>query len=128
MRWDSRKTYTEEISSDSDGLQIIRRMIEELPFQCRVIFKLVVLEEMKYQEVATYLDLSVNTVKTQMKIAYKILREKLRPYHALLLVFYLSRHFFSRKLLFSIYFSVLCNIFLLKLSIFSPVLGSLVLL
>ena len=93
---DSRKTYTEEISSDSDGLQIIRRMIEELPFQCRVIFKLVVLEEMKYQEVATYLDLSVNTVKTQMKIAYKILREKLRPYHALLLVFYLSRHFFSR--------------------------------
>ena len=61
---DSRKTYTEEISSDSDGLQIIRRMIEELPFQCRVIFKLVVLEEMKYQEVATYLDLSVNTVKT----------------------------------------------------------------
>lgn len=72
---DSRKTYTEEISSDSDGLQIIRRMIEELPFQCRVIFKLVVLEEMKYQEVATYLDLSVNTVKTQMKIAYKILRE-----------------------------------------------------
>ena len=93
---DSRKTYTEEISSDSDGLQIIRRMIEELPFQCRVIFKLVVLEEMKYQEVATYLDLSVNTVKTQMKIAYKILRDKLRPYHALLLVFYLSRHFFSR--------------------------------
>ena len=41
---DSRKTYTEEISSDSDGLQIIRRMIEELPFQCRVIFQLVVLE------------------------------------------------------------------------------------
>ena len=74
---DSRKTYTEEISSDSDGLQIIRRMIEELPFQCRVIFKLVVLEEMKYQEVATYLDLSVNTVKTQMKIALRFLREHL---------------------------------------------------
>lgn len=93
---DSRKTYTEEIPSESDGLQLIRHMIEELPFQCRVIFKLVVLEEMKYQEVATYLDISVNTVKTQMKIAYKLLREKLRPYRTLILVCYFCRHFLRR--------------------------------
>lgn len=52
--------------------------IDKLPFQCKIVFKLVVLEEMKYKEVADSLSLSVNTVKTQMKIAYKTLRENLR--------------------------------------------------
>lgn len=52
--------------------------IDDLPLQCKIIFKLVVLEEMKYKEVADHLDISVNTVKTQIKIAYKTLREKLK--------------------------------------------------
>lgn len=51
--------------------------IEELPGQCKIIFKQVVLEDMTYQEVATCMDISLNTVKTHMKIAYKTLREKL---------------------------------------------------
>ena len=44
---------------------------------------------MKYKDVANSLDISVNTVKTQMKIAYKTLREKLRQdqFFLLLLLF-----------------------------------------
>lgn len=87
----------EETNSDHSELYILRHLIEELPFQCQVIFKLVVWEEMKYHEVATRLDISVNTVKTQMKIAYKLLREKIRPYRALFLIYYFSRFFIDRK-------------------------------
>lgn len=53
------------------------KMVESLPHQCKVIFKLVVVEEMKYSEVASTLGVSVNTVKTQVKIAYKTLRGKI---------------------------------------------------
>ena len=53
------------------------KAVDELPEQCRVILKLVVLEDMKYSEVAEKLGVSVNTVKTQIKIAYRILRSKL---------------------------------------------------
>ena len=53
------------------------KAVDDLPEQCRVILKLVVLEDMKYSEVAEKLGVSVNTVKTQIKIAYRILRSKL---------------------------------------------------
>ncbi|MDR2131589.1 MAG: RNA polymerase sigma-70 factor [Odoribacteraceae bacterium] len=58
-------------------LNYLRTTIETLPLQCKLIFKLVVWEEMKYSEVADRMGISVNTVKTQVKIAYKTLREKL---------------------------------------------------
>lgn len=86
-----------ELPGEHAGLSILKEKIEELPLQCRVVFKLVVWEEMKYRDVALRLGVSVNTVKTQMKIAYKILRFKLRPYHSLFLVFYLCRHFLTRS-------------------------------
>lgn len=76
------------------GLQKLWNAVEALPLQCKVVFKLVVLEEFKYQEVAEKLDISVNTVKTQMKIAYKILRSQFSKDDVLLLLFLLKRRFF----------------------------------
>ena len=61
--------------------------VNSLPEQCRVILKLVVLEEMKYAEVAEKLGISLNTVKTQMKIAYRELRGKLSGKQLFLLFF-----------------------------------------
>ncbi len=49
--------------------------IENLPPKCREIFDLVVFKEKKYREAANMLGVSVNTVKTQMGIAYKQLRK-----------------------------------------------------
>lgn len=60
-----------------DELQPLWKAIDELPRQCKIIFKQVVLEDMSYQETATCVGVSLNTVKTQMRIAYKTLREKL---------------------------------------------------
>lgn len=68
----------EVVDFDTPELNRLWDAIEKLPMQCKVVFKLVVLENMKYREVAEALDISVNTVKTQMKIAYKMLREGLR--------------------------------------------------
>ncbi len=62
--------------SEQNDFQKIWQAVESLPEQCRLILKLVVWEEMKYVEVAEYLGISVNTVKTQIKIAYRELRKK----------------------------------------------------
>lgn len=45
--------------------------VDSLPPKCREIFVLGVLEGLKYQEIAEALGISVNTVKTQMKFAYR---------------------------------------------------------
>ena len=66
--------------------------IARLPEQCRKVFELIVLKDMKYKEVADFLGLSVNTVKTHFARALKQLRSSLQ----ILLVF-LRRPFHCRK-------------------------------
>ena len=60
--------------------------VDSLPEQCRMILCLVVFEDMKYAEVAERLRISVNTVKTQMKIAYRELRKRLNKNEVFLLI------------------------------------------
>lgn len=55
----------------------IEHTIETLPPGCKRIFLLAFVDNLTYQEIADVLGLSKNTVKTQMGIAYKLLREKL---------------------------------------------------
>lgn len=54
------------------------KQINLLPEQCKKIFLLCVLDDFKYQEAADALGISINTVKTQMKKAYKMLRASLK--------------------------------------------------
>ena len=49
----------------------IRMAVQELPPRCRLIFKLVKEEGLKYKEVAELLQLSVKTVESQMSLAFK---------------------------------------------------------
>ena len=51
--------------------------LHKLPEQCKQVFTLCCLQNMKYQEAADYLGISINTVRTQMGRAYKILRNSL---------------------------------------------------
>ena len=51
--------------------QKVMQAIESLPPKCREIFLLGAVQGLKYQEIADKLDISVNTVKTQMKYAYR---------------------------------------------------------
>jgi RNA polymerase sigma-70 factor (ECF subfamily) len=66
--------------------KILDQGIESLPDACREIFLLSRNEELKYCEIAEKLGISVNTVKTQLKIALSRLREALRDY-LLILIF-----------------------------------------
>lgn len=61
--------------------------LKELPEQCRTIFQMSRFEELKYQEIADRLGLSVKTVENQMGKALKILRIKLADYLPLVIAF-----------------------------------------
>ncbi|HMG67033.1 MAG TPA: RNA polymerase sigma-70 factor [Chitinophagaceae bacterium] len=49
----------------------IQKAIQELPPRCRLIFKLIKEEGLKYKEVAELLQLSVKTIENQMSLAFK---------------------------------------------------------
>jgi len=63
----------------------IDESIKALPDQCKNIFLLSRNEGLNYEEIASQLSISVNTVKTQMKIALSRLRESLQEYLPLIL-------------------------------------------
>lgn len=54
--------------------------VESLPDQCKIVFKLIREEGMKYKEVATILQISPRTVQTQLFRAIKKLSIVLQPY------------------------------------------------
>lgn len=58
----------------------INQAVDALPARCKLIFKLVREEKMKYREVAEVLDISVRTVDSQMTIAMKKLAATITLY------------------------------------------------
>ena len=55
----------------------VYKLIEQLPEQRRRILELATFKGMSYKDIAEKLNISVNTVKTQLSRAYHFLREKL---------------------------------------------------
>lgn len=58
-------------------IELLYRVINRLPGECRKIFLMACLDDLKYREIADKLEISINTVKTQMRIALRFLRENL---------------------------------------------------
>jgi RNA polymerase sigma-70 factor (ECF subfamily) len=67
---------SEENVSDP-RIEEIKDNLYLLPPKCREIFEKIVFEEYTYESVANNNNISLNTVKTQMKRAYKILRQSI---------------------------------------------------
>lgn len=65
--------------------QILSKAIDALPEKCREIFIKNKIEGKKQKEIAMELNISVNTVETQMGIAYKKLKTELKDYFPLFL-------------------------------------------
>jgi RNA polymerase sigma-70 factor, ECF subfamily len=65
----------------------ILNAIQVLPEQCRLVFQLSRFEELKYQEIADQLSISVKTVENHMGKALKIMREELKDYLPLFILF-----------------------------------------
>ncbi|UGU15470.1 RNA polymerase sigma-70 factor [Sinomicrobium kalidii] len=78
---DQVNTLMEEEKTDRDTIEQekekLYREIEALPEKSREVFKAIVLQNMKYKEVASQLGISVNTVKTHYSRALKQLRQSL---------------------------------------------------
>jgi RNA polymerase sigma-70 factor (family 1) len=55
----------------SEMMQMMQQAVESLPPRCKMIFKLVREDGLKYKEVADILNISVNTIDVQMAIAIK---------------------------------------------------------
>ena len=66
-----------EILISSEMLKYINEAIGALPPKCRLIFRLVKENNLKYREVADLLDISVKTVENQMTIALKKLSDSI---------------------------------------------------
>lgn len=60
--------------------------LNDLPQQCRTIFQMSRFRDMKYQEIADELGISVKTVEAQMGKALKTLRQKLADYLPIFLI------------------------------------------
>ena len=65
----------------------ITNAIENLPSDCRAVFKMSRYEELKYSDIASRLGISVNTVKYHMKNALQLLNNELSKYLILCLIF-----------------------------------------
>lgn len=70
----------QDLTSEYEGdlsLEEIQRLIDQLPEGCRTIFNLYVIEEYKHQEIASILQISEGTSKSQLAQARKLLQQQL---------------------------------------------------
>lgn len=66
--------YSEEEEYD---IRKIEQIMRQLPPQCLKVFVMSCLDGKKYAEIATELSISVNTVKTHITKAYRIIRQEM---------------------------------------------------
>jgi RNA polymerase sigma-70 factor (ECF subfamily) len=82
----SNESVTQKVYATELELKISEAM-KTLPEQCRLVFQLSRFEELKYQEIADQLQISVKTVENHMGKALKLMREQLKEYLPVLLIF-----------------------------------------
>jgi RNA polymerase sigma-70 factor (ECF subfamily) len=68
-------TSPADLCISADLANQMRRIVQQLPPQCRLIFQLVREEGLRYKEVAAILDLSAYTVRNQLAIAVQKIGE-----------------------------------------------------
>ena len=85
MNLDSLEVFDNNLFSDNDIEKIISRALDALPEKCRAIFIMSKIEGKKHNEIAQELNISINTVGSQIGIAYKKLRTELKDYLPILL-------------------------------------------
>jgi RNA polymerase sigma-70 factor (ECF subfamily) len=61
----------EQLLISSEMLNKLNKAIDELPPRCKIIFKLIREDGLKYREVSEILNLSINTIDAQMAIAVR---------------------------------------------------------
>ncbi len=70
-----------------DLQQKVNAALNELPEKCRLVFEMSRFQGLKYREIAEELEISQKTVEAHMSKAMKMLRERLKDYFFLFLLF-----------------------------------------
>ena len=70
----------EEAEVDNVPIEVIHRMIEELPIGYRTVFNLFVLEQKSHKEIAQMLGIAADSSASQLSRAKKILAKKINEY------------------------------------------------
>lgn len=83
--FNSLEIFDDHTFSEEDMAEILEKALSSLPERCRQIFVMNKIEGKKQKEIATELNISINTVETQMGIAYKKLKNELKEYLPLFL-------------------------------------------
>lgn len=69
----------------------IQKAMNELPQQCRTIFQLSRFEQLKYQQIADQMGLSIKTIENQMGKALKLMRLKLAEFLTIMIFLLINR-------------------------------------
>ncbi len=77
-----------DIPLDENLKNQIKAILEGMPLQMRSVLELHVFKGLKYAEIADKLGISINSVKTQMKRAFKRFRKEIGLYNFLLFLFF----------------------------------------
>lgn len=80
MKQDSLEDLNTNFPNEQSLNTLIKNALDKLPERCRQIFIMNKIEGKKQKQIAEELQISVYTVESQMAIAYKKLREELKDY------------------------------------------------
>lgn len=80
MNLNSLEAFDQNLFSEQDIEQIITKALNTLSPKCKEIFIKSKIEGKKQKQIAAELNISINTVETQIGIAYKKLRVELKNY------------------------------------------------
>ena len=77
------ETELDDITFDEDEFTIdfLLKIIQELPERYRLVFNLFAIDEFSHQEIATLLNISVGTSKSNLSRARMILKQKLKAHN-----------------------------------------------
>lgn len=78
MNFHSLEAFNQNLFTQNDIETIINKALDTLPEKCREIFIKNKIEGKKQKEIAEELNISINTIESQMTIAYKKLRKELK--------------------------------------------------
>ncbi|MDR1407035.1 MAG: RNA polymerase sigma-70 factor [Tannerella sp.] len=85
MKFDSLEILDDGIFDEETVEMILEKALAVLPERCRTIFVKHKLEGMKQKDIAAEMGLSCKTVENQLTIAYRKMREALKPYFTLMM-------------------------------------------
>jgi RNA polymerase sigma-70 factor (ECF subfamily) len=87
MKFDSLEILDDGIFDEDTVTEILENALATLPERCRTIFVKHKLEGMCQKDIAAELGVSPKTIENQLTIAYRKMREALKPYFTLMMFF-----------------------------------------